>query len=74
MELPHGSRNADVSSSAQDSQLAQSGATSKLDLNATCYVDADFAGNWQKADAESADAVMSRTGYVLMYAGCPINW
>jgi hypothetical protein len=39
-----------------------------------CYVDADFAGNWQKADAESADAVMSRTGYVLMYAGCPIHW
>ena len=39
-----------------------------------CYVDADFAGGWQKADAESADSVMSRTGYVLMYAGCPIHW
>ena len=39
-----------------------------------CYVDADFAGSWQKADAESADSVMSRTGYVLMYAGCPIHW
>ena len=39
-----------------------------------CYVDADFAGGWQKADADSACSVMSRTGYVLMYAGCPIHW
>ena len=39
-----------------------------------CYVDADFAGGWQLADAESADNVLSRTGYVLMYAGCPIHW
>jgi len=40
-----------------------------------CYVDADFAGGyWQKADAESAEIVMSRTGHVLMYAGCPIHW
>ena len=48
----------------------------KPDMNRglECYVDADFAGSWQKADAESADAVMSRTGYVLMYAGCPIHW
>jgi len=39
-----------------------------------CYVDADFAGGWNKADANNADAVMSRTGYVLMYAGCPLTW
>lgn len=39
-----------------------------------CYVDADFAVGWQKADADSASNVMSRTGYVLMYAGCPIHW
>ena len=39
-----------------------------------CFVDADFAGNWDKADASNADAVMSRTGYVIMYAGCPITW
>eukprot|EP00984_Skeletonema_dohrnii_P032799 scaffold27521_cov99-Skeletonema_dohrnii-CCMP3373.AAC.2 len=38
-----------------------------------CYVDADFAGGWQHADAESAESVMSRTGYI-MYAGCPIHW
>jgi hypothetical protein len=39
-----------------------------------CFVDADFAGGWNKADANTADAVMSRTGYVIMYAGCPITW
>ncbi|KAK1735950.1 hypothetical protein QTG54_013397 [Skeletonema marinoi] len=27
-----------------------------------CYVDADFAGGWQQADADSAENVMSRTG------------
>ena len=48
----------------------------KVDLSKglECYVDADFAGGWQKADADSASNVMSRTGYVLMYAGCPIHW
>ena len=39
-----------------------------------CFVDADFAGGWHKADANNADSVMSRTGYVLMYAGCPLTW
>ena len=39
-----------------------------------CYVDADFAGGWSLADSDDADNVMSRTGYVLFYAGCPIYW
>ena len=41
-----------------------------------CFVDADFAGAWSRADAESAENVMSRTGFVIMYmcAGCPIIW
>jgi hypothetical protein len=39
-----------------------------------CYVDADFAGGWNKGDATNADAVLSRTGYVIMYAGCPVHW
>ena len=39
-----------------------------------CYVDADFAGGWTQADSEDATNVMSRTGYVLMYANCPIHW
>ena len=39
-----------------------------------CFVDADFAGGWSQADADNAENVMSRTGYVIMYAGCPILW
>ena len=39
-----------------------------------CFVDADFAGNWDQADSENADNVFSRTGYVIMYAGCPLIW
>ena len=39
-----------------------------------CFVDADFAGGWNKADAIDAGAVLSRTGYVLTYAGCPLTW
>ena len=39
-----------------------------------CFVDADFAGGWIKDEADDADNVMSRTGYVIMYAGCPIIW
>ena len=39
-----------------------------------CYVDADFAGGWAKADADNPDNVLSRTGYIIMYAGCPLIW
>ncbi len=39
-----------------------------------CYVDADFAGGWSQADAENADNILSRTGYILMYANCPTLW
>ena len=39
-----------------------------------CFVDADFAGGWSQADADSAENVMSRTGFVIMYAGCPVIW
>ena len=39
-----------------------------------CFVDADFAGGWSQADSENADNVLSRTGYVIMYADCPILW
>ena len=34
-----------------------------------CFVDADF-----RDDAESTENVVSRTGFVIMYAGCPIIW
>ena len=38
------------------------------------YVDADFAGGWSSADADSADNVLSQTGFVICYANCPIVW
>ena len=39
-----------------------------------CSVDADFAGGWTQADASNAENVLSRTGYVIIYANCPILW
>ena len=38
------------------------------------YVDADFAGAWSASDSDNADNVLSRTGYVICYANCPIVW
>ena len=37
-------------------------------------VDASFAGEWNKAWSEEPSSVMSRTGYIILYAGCPIIW
>jgi hypothetical protein len=39
-----------------------------------CYVNADFAGGWSQADSANVDNVLLRTGYVIMYATCPIHW
>ena len=43
-----------------------------------CYVDASFAGEWVKSNAEQAmtdpNTARSRTGYVIMYAGVPLTW
>ena len=39
-----------------------------------CYVDANFAGGWSQADAENAENIISRTGYIIMYANCPIHF
>ena len=36
-----------------------------------CYVDAEFSGGWAQADADNAENVMLRMGYVIMYTGCP---
>ena len=38
------------------------------------YVDADFAGGWDKADASNPEAVTLRTGYVIKYENCPVLW
>jgi hypothetical protein len=38
-----------------------------------CYVDADFAGNWDSDEAmDDADTARSRSGFVITYADCPI--
>ena len=44
------------------------------DLGIVCHVDADFAGCWSKIDSENPASVLSRTGYVIQYCGCPLIW
>ncbi|KAL7476676.1 hypothetical protein ACHAW6_002523 [Cyclotella cf. meneghiniana] len=39
-----------------------------------CYVDADFAGGWSSGDVVNPECMMSRSGFVIMYARCPITW
>jgi hypothetical protein len=39
-----------------------------------CYVDADFADGWNITTSADADNVMSHTGFVIIYANCPIYW
>ena len=38
------------------------------------YIDADFAGNWKKDEADDRENARSRHGYFIMYKGCPIMW
>jgi hypothetical protein len=38
------------------------------------FVDADFAGRWHKEFSHLRDSVLSRTGYVVTFCGCPISW
>ncbi|MDA3833359.1 MAG: reverse transcriptase domain-containing protein [Spirochaetales bacterium] len=39
-----------------------------------CFVDADFAGGYQKHNTKNPRDCLSRTGFVIKYAGCPIVW
>lgn len=32
-----------------------------------------FASGWSSGDVHNPECVLSHTGYLLMYAGCPIN-
>ena len=43
-----------------------------IEIGIECYVDADFSGGWDQAYANNAESFMSRTGNVIMYAGCPV--
>jgi len=38
------------------------------------FVDADFAGGWNINESYNADNLLSRTGFVICYAGIPIYW
>ena len=39
-------------------------------LGMECYVDADFAGGWGKENPDDPDNVLTRTEFVVFYAGC----
>jgi hypothetical protein len=38
------------------------------------YVDADFAGTWHREFSHLRGSCLSRTGFVILYNGCPIHW
>jgi len=39
------------------------------------WCDADFCGNWNQATAgNDRSTAKSRTGFIIMYAGCPLTW
>jgi len=39
-----------------------------------CYVDVDFAGNWSPITSHEPSSVKSRSGYVILFANCPLLW
>ena len=43
-------------------------------LNIDAYPDADFAGMYGHEDPADPACVKSRTGFVILVAGCPISW
>ena len=44
------------------------------DVDLHCYADADFAGNYVKGEGDEPSSVKSRSGFIVLYAGCPIAW
>jgi hypothetical protein len=38
------------------------------------YVDSNFAGMWHKEHSHLRNNVLSRTGYVIFFVGCPVTW
>jgi hypothetical protein len=43
-------------------------------MSLNMFVDADFAGRWHQDYTELRDSVLSRTGYVIQFCGCPVTW
>lgn len=48
--------------------------TPNMNFNLDMLVDANFAGRWHKEVSHLRDSVLSRTGYVVTFCGCPISW
>ena len=44
------------------------------DLKLDCYVDADFAGNYNAAESDDGTTLRSRTGFVIMFGNIPVLW
>ncbi len=38
------------------------------------YVDADFRGTWHREYSHLHGSCLSRSGFVIIYNGCPIHW
>ena len=38
------------------------------------FVDTYFSGAWDSSDPSNPENIMSRTGYTIMYAECPVLW
>ena len=43
-------------------------------FNVDCYVDADFGGLWGSENDQDPISVKSRTGFIIMFMGCPLLW
>jgi hypothetical protein len=44
------------------------------DFTLDMYVDADFAGLRHQQHSALRESVLSHTGYIITYCGCPIHW
>ena len=47
---------------------------SNQDETLDCYVDSNFAGNYNSYPDQDPGSTKSRTGYVILFKGCPILW
>ena len=45
-----------------------------IEQSIVAYVDASFVGEWNREWSEEPSSVLSRSGYVVLYANCPIIW
>ena len=39
-----------------------------------CHVNTDFASNWNLVEGDNLARVLSRTGFIITYANCPLIW